>query len=487
MLITKNNGVQKGAYRLSICDLDKEAELDLRTGKGMIITEPIKDKKSSDNTYNKGGIRSDFFYSEMHTDNAFKERYSCKCGHLMGKSYESALCPYCRTPVKLVDIDLQKFGYIVLKDYRIIHPQLYMFLDNIFGTKNKKSVLENIMRIPKHKDTGVDGNVVKDANNEDDDQFKDQPFARIGMLEFQKRFDEIFEYYVNKNKRNVNMQGNAEFVRQNKDKLFIKYIPVFSSALRFSVIQDEINFVHGADKIYNILFSTVSSLNKTKGVSMSVNKKLAYIQKQMQELYAKMFSLLNKKDGFIKSGVIAGKMNFTGRHVIISNPDLAADEIIVPYMSFLEEYKFEIIHILSETQNITESQAYDEWYQGCISFSNKIYEIMKTIIAKGAYYGINRPPTIDHGSVLLQRIVDVTHEIDDLTMSISFMILPGLNADFDGDNLTVMKLSGKDQINDWVRFNPRKYMMISHDHGLLNENMLPIKDLAIGISEFNKI
>ena len=72
-------------------------------------------------------------------------------------------------------------------------------------------------------------------------------------------------------------------------------------------------------------------------------------------------------------------------------------------------------------------------------------------------------------------------------MSISFMILTGLNADFDGDNLTVMKLSGKDQINDWVRFNPRKYMMISHDHGLLNENMLPIKDLAIGISEFNKI
>ena len=220
---------------------------------------------------------------------------------------------------------------------------------------------------------------------------------------------------------------------------------------------------------------------------MSINKKLAYIQKQMQELYAKMFSLLNKKDGFIKSGVIAGKMNFTGRHVIISNPNLAADEIIVPYMSFLEEYKFEIIHILSETQNITESQAYDEWYQGCISFSNKIYEIMKTIIAKGAYYGINRPPTIDYGSVLLQRVVDVTHEIDDLTMSISFMILPGLNADFDGDNLTIMKLSGKDQIKEWVRFNPKKYMMISHDHGLLNENMLPIKDLAIGISEFNKI
>ena len=112
---------------------------------------------------------------------------------------------------------------------------------------------------------------------------------------------------------------------------------------------------------------------------------------------------------------------------------------------------------------------------------------MKKIIEKGAWYGINRPPTIDYGSVLLQKIVDVTHEIDDLTMSISFMILPGLNADYDGDNLTTMKICSKEQIEEWKRFNPKKYMMISHDDGLLNANMLPIKDLAIGISEFNKI
>lgn len=485
-MIIKDNESKIGAYHLSILDMDKQAELDLRTGKGFVVTEPIKDKKSTDNTYNKWGIRSDFFYSEMHTDNAFKERYSCECGYLMGKSYETAICPYCRKPVKLVDIDLNKFGYIVLKNHRIIHPQIYMFLDNMFGKKNKASVLNNILKIPKHIDTDEDGNPVK--GYEDDEQYKDQPYAKIGMLEFQRRFDEIFEYYVEKNKRNKKMAGNAEFIRQNRDKIFIRYIPVFSSALRFSVIQDEINFVHGADKIYNILFSTVSSLNKANdNIQMTINKKLAYIQKQMQNLYDKMFSLINKKDGFIKSGVIAGKMNFTGRHVIIPNPNLAADEIIVPYMSFLEEYKFEIIRMLAKTQNISESQAYNEWYYGCIRYSNKIYEIMKRIIDEGAYYGINRPPTIDYGSVVLQRIVDVTHEIDDLTMSISFMILPGLNADYDGDNLTTMKLSSKEQIEEWKRFNPKKYMMISHDDGLLNSNMLPIKDLAIGISEFNKI
>ena len=198
-MLIKDNESKIGAYHLSILDMDKQAELDLRTGKGFVVTEPIKDKKSTDSTYNKGGIRSDFFYSEMHTENAFKERYSCECGNLMGKSYESAICPYCRTSVKLVDIDLGKFGYIVLKKYRIIHPQMYMFLDNMFGKKNKQSVLANILKAPRHVDTDENGNPIKRYFNEE--QYKDQPYAKIGMLEFQKRFDEIFEYYVEKNGR----------------------------------------------------------------------------------------------------------------------------------------------------------------------------------------------------------------------------------------------------------------------------------------------
>lgn len=488
MIITKSNGIQKGTFMLIISDIDKQAELDIRTGKGMIITEPIKDKKSNDNTYNKGGIRSEFFYREMHDDNAFKERYSCECGELQGKSHESSICPYCRTPVKLVDIDLSKFGYIVLKDYRIIHPALYEILDNIFGTKNKVSVLENILRTPKHKDTDEDGNIIE-SQAYDMTNFKDQPFAMIGMMEFQRRFDEIFEYYVSKNKRNK-IEGNAELIRLNKDKLFIKHIPVFTSALRFSVIQDEINFVHGADKIYNLLQSTVSTLNKTNGMGMkmSIDRKLAYTQKQMRNLYQKVFSLINTKFGFIKFQLIAGRMNMTARNVITPGPELAADEIIMPYMTFLELYKFEIIHVLKETQNITETQAYDEWNEATLCFSNKVYNIMKNMIAKNeTWVLINRPPTIDLGSTLLVNIVDITKEIDDLTMSISSMVLSGLNADFDGDNLTIMKLSSRDQIYDLRRFNPRRYFMISHDHGLLNEGMLPIKDSAIGITMFNII
>lgn len=426
MIIERSNGIAHGAFRPAIADYDKEAELDLRTGNGMLITDVIKDKKSTDNKYNEGGIRSSFFYSEMGDANAFQEKYSCKCGYLMGTANEDAICKYCGTPVKIVNIDLKKFGYIKIKDYKVIHPGLYLFLDNIMGEKNKKSILANIIQSPKFADTDKHGNVINDEEEEFD---KDQPFKRIGMIEFQRRFDEILDFYANKNKRNVNMEENVVFVKLNRDKLFVSHIPVFSSALRFSMIQNEINFVNGADKIYNMLFSSVSRMNKSID-SLTVDKKLPYIQKKFNELYDKMFNLINKKEGFIKSGVLAGREDFTARNVIVSDPDLAADEIILSYMGFLELYKFEIINKLASSQNITENQAHAEWYQACITYSEKVYKLIKIMIKdEETYCVINRPPTIDWGSMIQVRIIDVTKEIDDLTMSISLMDLPGFNAD----------------------------------------------------------
>ena len=484
MIIKRDNGIEKNSFRLVINDIDKEAEQDLKAGKAFIVYEEIKNKKSTDTSYNKGGIRSDFFYSEMSSENAFKERYSCSCGYLEGKSHESSVCPYCRTTVRLVDIDLEKFGYIKIKDYYIIHPALYLYLDNIIGEKNKQSILENILKPPVFVDTDEFGNPLLDEEIEID---KDQPFKNIGMVEFKNRFDEILEYYANKNKRNSNMEGNVDFVKANRDKIFFQYIPVFSSALRFSMIQGEISFVNGADKIYNMIFSSVSRMNKSNDM-LTVDKKLPYIQKKVNELYEKIFSLINKKEGFIKSGVLAGRMNFTSRNVIVSNPGLAADEIIISYISFLEMYKFEIIQKLASTQNISESQAYAEWYMGCIKYSDKIYKIIKLMISQDlTYVLINRAPSIDFGSILQCKIVDVTKKLDDFTMSISLMILPGLNADFDGDNLTITKLCSKEQIKATRKYNARLFFMISHDDGLLHDNMLPIKDLAIGISHFCRV
>ena len=46
---------------------------------------------------------------------------------------------------------------------------------------------------------------------------------------------------------------------------------------------------------------------------------------------------------------------------------------------------------------------------------------------------INRNPTLNFYSMLLMKIRQVKHDGDDYTLSVGLSILPGLNADFDGD------------------------------------------------------
>ena len=76
----------------------------------------------------------------------------------------------------------------------------------------------------------------------------------------------------------------------------------------------------------------------------------------------------------------------------------------------------------------------------------------------------------------------------DFTMSLPLRILPVLNGDFDGDNLTIVSLKTKQLIREYDRvFNPRKSMYISRNDGLFNEDFNLFKDQIIGLYEFNNV
>ena len=112
------------------------------------------------------------------------------------------------------------------------------------------------------------------------------------------------------------------------------------------------------------------------------------------------FDSLDTKNGHIKLGVIAGRINFTARNVIVPDKTLRQNEVKLSYICLMELYKFEIISYLVNLQQISEDEAYDEWYRATINFSDKIYEIIKYMIKhRDMYILLNRPPTIDFGSI----------------------------------------------------------------------------------------
>jgi DNA-directed RNA polymerase beta' subunit len=133
----------------------------------------------------------------------------------------------------------------------------------------------------------------------------------------------------------------------------------------------------------------------------------------------------------IRENILGGRIDFSARNVIIPDPDLRVDEVKLGYLTFLELYKYEIIAHISQMSDISENEAYDQWFRATISFNRKIYEIMKYLIKKRKpHVIINRNPTINYGSMLLMKVVDIKDEYkDDYTMSLPIQILNVLNAD----------------------------------------------------------
>ena len=355
--------------RLVKLNWDEECEKDFITGRGFEITEKPFKCKEEKSLY---GIHSPLFATDWEDEDAFAERYSCKCKELKGRVYEGEVCRVCGTEVKFRDVDLKIFGWIKLHGYYIIQPIFFRMLKSVIGNQFNEIIEFD-------KDITRDGLIV-------DKKSKTNPFKGIGLIEFKERFDEILDYYWHKKK---NKRELIEEIRKEKDKVFASCIPVYSSVLRPFSFGNETFFFSEVDKKYNVIFSDSRLLvNKNKPGFKSKSKRakldepviLGTIQKNVNELWDLIFSQINQKDGHIKGEILGGRINFSARNVIIPDPHLKADEVRLGYLAFLELYKYEIIAHLTKMNNSTYNQAYEEWYKATIKFDPKIYEIMAYLV-----------------------------------------------------------------------------------------------------------
>jgi hypothetical protein len=115
------------------------------------------------------------------------------------------------------------------------------------------------------------------------------------------------------------------------------------------------------------------------------------------------------------------------------------------------------------------TKAYDIW-RNSYKFDNRIYEIMQFMVKKEKpKILMNRNPTLNYYSMLLMSVRKVKKSIDDFTLSVPLSVLPGLNADFDGDILNIIGLMTDELVYAFRKFDPVTRMIISRDSGLLNE------------------
>ena len=319
-----------------IRDWEADFENDMKRKFGFIVSakpfkkNPKNDKSSEPSakgTKEMYGIHSPLFGTDWLDDNAFADRYSCDCGKMIGKVFKGRRCPDCGTKVEYVDVNLRIFAYIVINDARfsIIQPLLYKELDVFFGKANKTSILSQIIGFD--KDMKLDGFY---GGTTDVDLSKN-PFAGIGMIEFHERFDEIMDFFFRKKK---NRKAQYDLIMENKDKLFVTKIPVYSAVLREVFFSNEKFSYRKVDRCYNALYGNVCRINDEHEIKTSniakLNNTLFRAQNNLNQVFDSVFTSIHENEGLIRRSILGGRINNAARCVIVPDASLRSYEVRLP-------------------------------------------------------------------------------------------------------------------------------------------------------------
>jgi len=411
--------------------------------------------------------------------------YSCECGEYTGHFYKNFVCPKCNTKVVETN-NIKKIGWIKLYNY-IIHPIFYNFIVKIIGLSHFKKIIFSYKKLDKH------GNIIKLENDPSLNTDKIKEYEAIGLIEFRKNFDEIMKYFYNKRNNVKNIKEYYDLLMKNKEKVFIDKIPVFSTILRPAILKGKKISYDDINNYYNSLVSLSNSLIEYKESEKNKkedNSKILPILEEVQlnavKLFNSILSKLKSKKGLIRGNLLGSRVNFSARNVITPKKDCHIDDVIIPYLTFVELYKFQLINLISRMKNISAYDAFKIWRDGKNKFDELIYTSAKELINKtegGLYILLNRNPSINFGSIFLLRIKDIKKDYNDVTLGLNINILVPMNADFDGDCLNIIVLNNIEWINAFSIFKPSS-MLIEPNRGRFNEEFSLKKDQIVGIYSF---
>jgi hypothetical protein len=464
---------KKKHVRLRRINWDAEFYSDILNGNGFIITEPAEITVDGSRKKSMYGPQSPLYGTSYEDEQSFIERYRCQCGAFKSRQFEGEICPICGTKVEFKDSNINVTGWISLGDNKIISPYYFNVLQQAIG----RNVFPDII-YAKYKVT-TDGRVEKPK--EDDYDIKPSSvYAGIGVDAFYENYENIIRYFRNQKK---NKDRTFYLLLKQKRHVFISHIPIASTLLRPQSVTSDTFYFNSLDKIVNTAFSLSENLKNCIDVEKPYI--LQRLQTKVNEMWNIYFEELNGKDGLIRGDLLGGSLNFTSRNVIVPDPSLKDNEIDLSYNTFLEVFKYKIIYYIMKLDDITLSKAYAIW-KAASTFDSKVYDIMQFIIKQeDVRVLINRNPTLNFYSMLLMKSRQIKPDGNDYALSIPLSILPGLNADFDGDILNIIGMMDKSISYMFRKFDPIRRMIISRDSGLLNDYFSITKGQLIDLYYFS--
>lgn len=345
--------------------------------------------------------------------------------------------------------DITKKGWIKL-NHKLISPVIYLMLKKKGIIKKDKTILRELI----------------------DELEKDTP----------KYLESI------RNKKNTEL---VDYLFTIQDKILIDKFPVFSHKLRPVTIIGGQKPTIVRDKINNNFSMLVEYNNQIKElIDFNYFGLDTFVQTMQDQLSAIVENIMQKcsgKKGILRKEVLGAKINNSSRCVIVPyTGDINIDDCALPYLCFLELYKYQIINLITRIKGYNYNQALQKFEFAKLKVDEEIYSIMCNMIKRtkgGLKILLNRNPTISIGSILLLNIKEVKHDIEDYTLSISNNILSPLAGDYDGDVLNIIALHDNYLKDAFRVLSPRN--LIINKNGVFDVRFSFIKEQNLGLYLIN--
>lgn len=362
-------------------------------------------------------------------------------------------------------------GWIDFGEGEVINPIAFFRLKKLFKKENLNKIISF------NKETNSEGEFIEEPIED----------ANLGLIEFKNRFLEMFEKYANKSKPEYKVIKDM----YDNGTLFISKFPVFNPRIRPAVLLHNTLIYDDINKYYNLI---IKYNNEISNLRLEETDKEDGILSKLEILYQIQFncnkvveaiieSFLKGKRGLFRRIMIGARLNFSSRLLIVPKPDGSLDSIDIPYVAFLELYKYFLVNLIYSTENISPNEALQRIEDAKNYFDPKIYKYMLELKDKtnlGCQFLIDRNPTINIGSIILVKLDKIKTDYNDLTMSLSNNVLACLGADFDGDVLNLIPIFTTDQKKAFENFKPSK-LIISKNDGKFNRDFQFDKDQKLGL------
>lgn len=297
-------------------------------------------------------------------------------------------------------------GWIEFGDYYIINPILYPFLSKVIPN------LKKFIQVNRTLDVDGEEIIENEAEN-------------IGLIRLHNEFDEILRDY------GVADTEYYTFIMNNYDRIFVNKFPIIHSKIRPGMIVGNTVNSYEVNDIYKMVVKYAKEIRDYEEDiegDLELTDLLFNLQENCNAIIMELInSFLRKKKGFFRNNCLGTRINYSARNIITPLVGYRIDEVALPYLTYLELYKKQLINIISRSRRITKYEAKLYWREATLKFDKDMYEYMVELNEKtvgGQYILINRNPTISVGSIIRCKIGLIKTDYNDKSMSISNNLLP---------------------------------------------------------------